>query len=202
MGSVSAIKEKDIRRMISYSSVAQIGYIFMGIGLGSEAGIVAAIFHIFAHAAAKSMLFLSAGGLCEVSGERRMFRDLRGSAYRNPIAGVAFVVGAFSMVGIPFFGGFMSKLCFASAAMQAGGMRMILVLLVLAISTALNTLYFLRTVITIYRPAIREYPEAKGFRPRTSFAFAMVVSIGVNIALGVCSQPVLNAITQGLAHFG
>ncbi len=202
MGSVSAIKEKDIRRMISYSSVAQIGYIFMGIGLGSEAGMVAAIFHIFAHAAAKSMLFLSAGGLCEVSGERRMFRDLRGSAYRNPVAGVAFVVGAFSMVGIPFFGGFMSKLCFASAAMQAGGMRMILVLLVLAISTALNTLYFLRTVITIYRPAIREYPEAKGFRPRASFAFAMVVSIGVNIALGVCSQPVLNAITLGLAHFG
>lgn len=202
MGSVSAIRERDIRRMVSYSSVAQIGYIFMGIGLGTEAGLVAALFHIIAHAAAKSMLFLSTSGLCEVSGERRLFRDLRGSAYRNPIAGIAFVVGAFSMVGIPFMGGFMSKLCFASAAMEAGGERMLLVLLVLAISTALNTLYFLRTVITIYRPTIREYPEAAGFHPRASFAVAMVASIALNVALGVCSQPVLNAIAAGLTCFG
>ena len=201
MGSVSAIKEKDIRRMISYSSVAQIGYIFMGLALGTDAGMAAAVFHIFAHAAAKSMLFLSAGGLCEVSGEKRLFRDLRGSAYRNPIAGVAFVVGAFSMVGIPFFGGFMSKLCFATAAMQAGGVRMLLVLLVLAISTMLNTMYFLRTVITIYRPATQEYPEAHGFKPRASFVFAMVVAIGVNVALGVCAQPMLSAIAAGLLSF-
>lgn len=201
MGSVSAIKEKDIRRMISYSSVAQIGYIFMGLALGTDAGMAAAVFHIFAHAAAKSMLFLSAGGLCEVSGEKRLFRHLRGSAYRNPIAGVAFVVGAFSMVGIPFFGGFMSKLCFATAAMQAGGVRMLLVLLVLAISTMLNTMYFLRTVITIYRPATQEYPEAHGFKPRASFVFAMVVAIGVNVALGVCAQPMLSAIAAGLLSF-
>ena len=163
---------------------------------------MAALFHIIAHAAAKSMLFLSTSGLCEVSGERRLFRDLRGSAYRNPIAGIAFVVGAFSMVGIPFMGGFMSKLCFASAAMEVGGERMLLVLLVLAISTALNTLYFLRTVITIYRPTIREYPEAAGFHPRASFAVAMVAAIALNVALGVCSQPVLNAIAAGLTCFG
>ena len=63
MGSVKALKERHIKRMIAYSSVAQIGYIFMGIGLGSTVGIVASCFHILAHAFTKPMLFCSAGGL-------------------------------------------------------------------------------------------------------------------------------------------
>ncbi|MBQ8953842.1 MAG: sodium:proton antiporter, partial [Clostridia bacterium] len=148
MGSLSAIREKDIRRMVSFSSVAQIGYIYMGIGMGSEAGMVAAIFHIFVHGLAKSMLFLSTSGLVQVSGDSKLFRDLRGSGFRNPIAGVAFTVGSFSMVGIPFLGGFISKVYFAKAAMLLPMTKTIAVLLVLAASTVLNTIYFLKTVIT------------------------------------------------------
>ncbi len=67
MGSIKALKETHIKRMIAYSSVAQIGYIFMGIGLGTKVGIMAACFHILAHAFTKPMLFLSANGLVDVS---------------------------------------------------------------------------------------------------------------------------------------
>ena len=81
-GSISAIWEKDIRRMIAFSSVAQIGYIYMGFGLGTTEGMVASIFHILAHAATKSLLFISAIGLTDVSGGSRNFFDLTGSAYR------------------------------------------------------------------------------------------------------------------------
>lgn len=56
MGSISAIRQTDIRRMIAFSSVAQIGYVFMGIGLGTDEGMMAATFHIFSHAVCKSML--------------------------------------------------------------------------------------------------------------------------------------------------
>ena len=63
MGSVRAILEQDTRRMIAYSSVAQIGYIYLGIGLGTQAGMVAAIFHMFTHSATKALLFISAVGL-------------------------------------------------------------------------------------------------------------------------------------------
>ena len=105
-GSVSAIWEKDIRRMISFSSVAQIGYIYMGFGLGTEAGMIASIFHILAHAATKSLLFISAIGLTDVSAGSRSFFDLTGAGYRNKIAGIGFAVGSFSMVGIPMFSGF------------------------------------------------------------------------------------------------
>lgn len=200
MGSLSAIREKDIRRMISFSSVAQIGYIFMGLGMGNEGGMVAAIFHIFAHASAKSMLFLSASGLIETSGDSKMFRDLRGAGYRNPWAGVAFSIGSFSMVGIPFLGGFISKLYFATSAMSMSSERMMLVMLVLAASTVLNTIYFLKTVVTLYRPPIdgRSYPP---FRPAKSFVLAMICLSVINIALGVCSEPIIEAIRSGLHMF-
>ena len=61
VGSVKALKERHIKRMVAYSSVSQIGYIFMGIGLNSEIGMAAAILHLLAHAFTKPMLFCSAG---------------------------------------------------------------------------------------------------------------------------------------------
>ena len=102
-GSLSAIRENDIRRMIAFSSVAQIGYIYMGIGMGTQAGMTASVFHILSHAATKSLLFIAAIGLTEVSGGSRHFIDLTGAAYRNRWAGVAFTVGSLSMVGVPLF---------------------------------------------------------------------------------------------------
>ena len=200
MGSLSAIREKDIRRMVSFSSVAQIGYIFMGIGMGAEAGIVAAVFHIFVHGMGKSMLFLSTNGLVWVSGDSKMFRDLRGSGYRNPIAGVAFSVGSFSMVGIPFLGGFISKLYFAKAAMLMRPIETVVVLLVLAASTILNTIYFLKTVITLYRPSESPAP-AERYKPSSGFALAMVCLVAANFALGTFSQPIIEAIRTGLRLF-
>ncbi len=113
LGSVSAIHQIDIRRMIAFSSVAQIGYIYMGIGLDTEAGILAALFHVISHAASKSLLFISARGLSEVSGNSKLFPDLKGAGYRNIIAGIGFSTGALSMIGIPLFAGFTSKVYFA-----------------------------------------------------------------------------------------
>lgn len=203
MGSISAIRQSDVRRMIAFSSVAQIGYIFMGFGMGTEQGMVAAVFHIFAHAVCKAMLFLSAGGLADASGNSKQFRDLRGAGFRSPIAGVAFTIGALSMVGFPFLGGFTSKMNFAMAAMNAGDVRMVLVLVVLVISTWLNTIYFLKTVITLYRKPLpgANYPVERG---RRGFCFnaSLVLFAGVNVALGLFSQGVIEAITRGLTNFG
>ena len=80
IGSVDAIRESNIRRMIAYSSVAQIGYIYMGFGLGSTAGMIASIYHIIVHAATKSLLFIAASGLTDASGKSTDFFDLTGDA--------------------------------------------------------------------------------------------------------------------------
>lgn len=203
MGSLSAIRQNDIRRMVAFSSVAQIGYIYMGIGLGTEAGMMAAMFHLFSHTLCKSMLFLASGGLADASGNSKLFRDLRGAGYRSPIAGVAFTIGALSMVGFPFLGGFVAKFNFAMAAMEAGSMHAVLVLVVLAISTSLNTVYFLRTVITLYRKPLETaaYPVEKGQRG-VLFNVSLVGFATANVLLGLCSQTVVNAIIHGLTTFG
>ncbi len=203
LGSISALRQTDIRRMIAFSSVAQIGYIYMGVGLGTETGMMAAMFHLFSHAVCKSMLFLSAGALADASGNHKNFRDLRGAGYRSPIAGVAFTIGALSMVGFPFLGGFVSKINFALAAAQPFDSRALVVLLVLAASTCLNTMYFLRTVIILYRKPLEgsNYPTAYGQRG-TAFSIALVCFALINVLLGLISQDVVNAIVTGLKTFG
>ncbi len=200
-GSLSAIKENDIRRMIAYSSVAQIGYIYMGIGMGTQAGMEASVFHILTHAATKSLLFIAAIGLTDVSGGSRKFIDLTGAAYRNKWAGVAFAVGSLSMVGVPLFSGFISKLLFAQAAVQ-NHVKMLPALIVLGISTVLNAIYFMKTVIRIYTP-VEGTGSGEGvtFKNMKIYVVTLVCFIILNVFLGVSSQPVVNLIGQGLAMF-
>ncbi len=199
-GSLSAIKENDVRRMIAYSSVAQIGYIYMGIGMGTPAGMAASVFHILTHAATKSLLFIAAIGLTDVSNGSRKFIELTGAAYRNKWAGVAFTVGSLSMVGIPLFSGFISKLLFAQAAVQNNG-KMLPALIVLGISTILNAIYFMKTVIRIYTPVEVNKDSSITFRDMKLYAVTLVCFMVVNITLGVSSQPVVDLIEQGLAMF-
>ena len=197
MGSTSAIRENDIRRMISYSSVAQIGYIYMGFGLGTTAGMVASVFHILSHAATKSLLFVSGVGLTDVSGEKTQFIELTGAAYRNTAAGLAFTVGSLSMVGIPLFSGFISKLLFSQAAVQSN-VKMLPALIVLAVSTVLNAIYFMKTVIRIYTPIKSKYPSVS-IKENQLYALTLLCFIVLNVLLGMCSQPITDWIRQGLA---
>ncbi len=199
-GSLSAIKENDIRRMIAYSSVAQIGYIYMGLGMGTQVGMIASVFHILSHAATKSLLFIAAIGLTDVSGGSRKFIELTGAGYRNKWAGVTFTVGSLSMVGVPLFSGFISKLLFAQAAVQ-NHTKMLPALIILGISTILNAIYFMKTVIRIYTPVgDSDYPSIT-FKNMRVYAITLVAFIVLNVILGISSQPVVDMIQQGLAMF-
>ena len=205
-GSVSAIWEKDIRRMIAFSSVAQIGYIYMGLGLGTEVGVIAAVFHMLAHGATKSLLFVSAIGLTDVSGGSRSFFEVTGAGYRNKVAGVGFLVASLSMVGIPMFSGFVSKLMFAQAAVLVPNWKLFPTLIVLAVSTVLNAIYFLKTVIRIYTPVDPEEIRKKGYfsvhlPQQKLYGVTIVLFILVNLILGMTSQPIIALIEQGLRNF-
>lgn len=200
-GSLAAIREKDIRRMIAYSSVAQIGYIYMGFGLGTEVGMIASIFHILTHAATKSLLFIAAIGLTEVSGGSRHFNEVTGAGYRNKLAGVGFTVGSLSMVGLPAFAGFVSKILFAQAAIYNNG-KMLPTLIVLGISTILNAIYFLKTVLRIYTPVeTTSYPTLK-VKDQKFYSIVIILFVAINFFLGLGSFVITDWITQGLAMFG
>ncbi len=200
-GSIGAMKELDIRRMVAYSSVAQIGYIYMGLGTGVTAGVVAAIFHIFVHASTKSLLFIASAGLTQVSGDSKKFRDLTGAGFRNKPAGLAFAVGALSMVGIPTFAGFMSKILFASAAV-IDERRSWIILIALAISTVLNAVYFLKTLLRIYTNDDSQITNRGGVADKSfRYVFSLVALVAINMYIGLQSEPIINAIEVGLTIF-
>ncbi len=199
--SVLAISQRDIRRMIAYSSVAQIGYIYMGIGMGTNLGAAAAIFQMLAHSASKSLIFISAYELISVSGDKKRFHFLHGAGYRSKAAGVAFTIAAMSMVGIPFTGGFIAKLNLALAGMTLPGWSKSLVLIALALSTLLNAVYFLHTVVNLYRRPVEDLaPDAVRKAPKWVGA-ALIVSMLMTIWLGIGSAPVMRLIESGLSMF-
>ncbi len=204
IGSVSAIRQRDIRRMISYSSVAQIGYIFMGIGMGTTAGTVAALFHMLVHASAKPILFISSAALTDASGEHKRFRSLHGAGYRCKTAGVAFTIAAMSMVGIPLTAGFISKVRLSMAGMEMPEVYRYVVLSTIAISTLLNAVYFLHTVVSFYRKSspdmVLDAPAPLNPMTRGSKLSLMLLSLIV-VALGVFSGPIIRSIFVGLLSF-
>ena len=110
MGSVHALRQNNVKRMIAWSSVAQVGYIFLGVGLNTVAGIAAACLHIIVHACVKPMLFTAAGGLSSSAGHKKGLHALMGTFYVNRWAGLGLIAGACSMMGVPAFAGFASKL--------------------------------------------------------------------------------------------
>ena len=159
VGSVKALKERHIKRMVAYSSVSQIGYIFMGIVLNSEIGMAAAILHLLAHAFTKPMLFCSAGALVETAGHQYDMKALKGSGLKNKLAGIGFTVGGLSMIGIPLLAGFAPKLYFSEAALGSDWFRLGVVLAALAVSTVLNALYYLPMIVNLWTPKKSQEPS-------------------------------------------
>ena len=200
LGSVSALRAGNINRMIAFSSAAQIGYIYMGIGLGGTMGYTAALFHILAHSVTKSLLFLTTPRLAEVSGNSLLFREMQGSGLRDPSTGAFFGAAGLSMIGIPIFAGFASKLLFATAAVSAGSQtKLILVLIVLPVSSLLNALYFIRTLIRIFSENGNTVRSTK--KHGALYHISMSALIGMNLALGLFSWVFTGLIEKGLQMF-
>lgn len=197
VGSVSAIRENNILRMIAYSSAAQIGYIYMGIGISPDLGMLAAIYHVLTHAVTKPLLFLSSAQLCDTAGGSGKFKDLQGAAYADPLAGLTMSFGAFSMIGVPLTMGFISKYLFADAAMHVSA-KLIPTLVILAVSTILNTLYYARTVIRIYNRPLHGVQERLSPFALRSFTFAGIIFAAINLSLGVLANPLITLLRRGL----
>lgn len=200
LGSVSAIVQTRVDRMIAYSSAAQIGYIYIGIGLGGAVGFTVAIYHVFVHALTKPALFLSAARLQEASRGSAAFRELRSSGFKRRFAGLVFTAGALSMVGIPFFSGFVSKLLIGKAALLHDAPIAAAVLVTLALSTILNVVYYLHTVMTVYTPPMQK-EEPKPLAPDPGLWFSGTLLTLGGLLLGVFAGPILSLLEKGLAMF-
>ena len=192
IASATAIAQRDLKRLLAYSSIGQIGYITLGLGLGTEAGLTASLAHIFNHGISKGAVFLVAGTMAFHLGSTR-FESLAGVGRTMPLASFAFVLGGLSLIGVPGTAGFASKWLLVSAALEAGRPWIAAAVL---LSSLLAVAYVWRFVECAY---FSEPPEAVAARPPVPMSMmgpALILTALV-IAAGLHASPVLE--TAGAA---
>jgi multicomponent Na+:H+ antiporter subunit D len=132
-----ALGQKDLKRMLAYSSISQVGYIVLGIGLGTPLGIAGGLFHLFNHAMGKGLLFLNSGSVQMSTGTRNL-DEMGGLARRMPLTAGTSIVGSLSIAGVPPLAGFWSKLMIIMALVQAAEWP----LAVIAVLASVLTLWY------------------------------------------------------------
>ncbi|MFO7951847.1 MAG: proton-conducting transporter membrane subunit [Bacillota bacterium] len=146
LGSAMALLQDDLKRRLAYSSIAQIGYILLGVFLLSEQGLIGGLYHLFTHAFMKGLLFLCAGAIIVQTGLRNI-SQMKGIGLKMPLTMVYFTIASLSMVGIPPFNGFISKWQLSLASLEVGQP---IFLVILIISSLLNAAYYFPVVITAF----------------------------------------------------
>ena len=117
VGVFLAVGQWDLKRLLAYHSISQIGYVLLGIGLGTPLGITGGLLHLLNHSVFKSLLFLNSGAVEYATGTRDL-KEMGGLARRMPVTSGTSLVASMSIAGIPPFNGFWSKLIIIVAAVQ------------------------------------------------------------------------------------
>ncbi|MFH2202363.1 MAG: monovalent cation/H+ antiporter subunit D family protein [Elusimicrobiota bacterium] len=187
-GSVMALAQRDIRRMLAYSSVAQIGYVALGMGLGGMIAMTGAILHIINHAVMKGCLFMCVAGIRARTGKTDI-PDFAGLAKSMPWTCAAFTTAAISMIGLPPTCGFFSKLYLATGAVKAQAWPFVAALV---ISSLLNTVYFFRVIEQFYlfKP-VGDQPKEEA---PAAYRIPSLILATLVIAIGLCNQQLVDAV--------
>ena len=192
-GGMMALAQLDIKRLLAYSSISQIGYMLFGMSTGSYYGVVGSVYHILSHACAKGLLFACAGAIMHQTGGRRNMRELGGLAKRMPCTAVLFTVGVFSLAGVPTLAGFVSEfMIFLGGFTVARGAEVAVVVLAV-MCAALTTAYGLWALRRVFFGPLREGLEGVREAPLT-----MLVPMGflaaVSFTLGLWPSPILDVL--------
>ncbi|MCB9934061.1 MAG: monovalent cation/H+ antiporter subunit D family protein [Planctomycetes bacterium] len=161
MGSWLAFRQTNIKKLLAYSSIGQIGYITLGFALGNVNGLTASVIHLFNHALTKGGMFMALGIVAYRTGHTRL-QDLQGLGRKLPFTMAAFTAGGLGLIGVPLTAGFVSKWYLVSACFEQGRYEMAAIVLV---GSLIALLYTWKVVEAIYfgkrpedAPAIKEAP--------------------------------------------
>jgi multicomponent Na+:H+ antiporter subunit D len=201
-GSFLALGQNDIKRMLAYSSISQVGYIILGIGIGTPLGIMGGLFHLINHAVAKGMLFLDSGSVEHATGTR-ILDKLGGLGKKMPITAGTSVIGSLAVAGVPPLNGFWSKLLIILALVQAG----LYVPAVIAVLAGILTLWY---YLILQRRAffgklnetwrnVREAPFWMSAATLLLGAVCLLVGVFFPIAILDWIQPATDALTAGMS---
>ena len=178
-GVVYAVLENDARRLLAYHIISQVGYMVCGVGIGTTLALNGATAHAFAHILYKSLLFMGAGAVLEVTSLRKL-SDMGGLYKTMPITLGFYMIGAFAISAVPLFSGFVSKSMVVSAA---GESHMALVFLMLTLASAGT---FLHTGLKL--PYYMFFGQDKGLQshePPTNMLVAMGIAATGCLLIGI-----------------
>jgi len=177
--SLVAIYQTDLRRMLAYSSVAQIGYILAGISLATQQGLTAAVVHMFNHGMVKATLFMAVGCIIYRTGHAHI-PSIERMMSRMPFTTTAFIVSGLGLIGVPLTVGFVSKFTLIGALMDEGWWPAAAMILV---SSVMATAYIGRVIyLMLFREARSVNPTGTGYREAPVL---MLVPMYVLLALGL-----------------
>ncbi len=196
VGSVLAIRQVDIKRMLAYSTVAQLGYIGVGIGLATPLALVGAILHVLNHALMKSGLFLVAGGIIQRTHLKQIPR-FAGLGKRMPWTMAGFAIAALSMVGIPPLAGFWSKFYLVWGAIDTGNW---VVAVVITLSSLLTLVYFLRLFEQIFVREPEEAVVADATEASPSIVATVWVLAAAIVLVGVFTATLVGGVLDPIAQ--
>ncbi len=144
--SFQAVFQTDVRRMLAYSSVAQVGYMLLGISLGTAAGLSAGLFHLMNHAMMKGALFMAMASIV-LTYQGTTLRDFAGLARSAPLTMTAFAIAGLSLIGVPLTAGFQSKLALGYALFEHGWWWAVLIMM---FSSFLAVIYMGRILEAVF----------------------------------------------------
>jgi NADH-quinone oxidoreductase subunit N len=196
VGNLTALMQQNLKRMMAYSSIAQAGYILVGVvasgGLKSGDGIAAVLFYVLSYALTNLGIFAVLTYLEQSEGVQTI-SDLKGLASRNPLFGWFLLLCFVSLIGIPPTAGFFGKLWLFMAAVKANYLWLALCV---AVNSAISVGYYYNVV----RAMFIEKSEKEAVKAPTPTALAMLVSaIGI-VVVGLLSQPFISYATQAAAN--
>ena len=184
VGTIIAIYQDDIKKLLAYSSIAQIGYITLAFSMNDQSGITAGFIHIFNHALIKGGLFMAIGYFAFSSQDRVTLSSINGYGQKYPITSFALLICGVSLIGIPLTNGFVSKLYLFQALYYN---HMFITIALVAISSALAVIYFWKIVESLWFSSIKT--EVVSEDPAIYIPL-WIVAISI-IIFGVFSAPIV-----------
>lgn len=186
-GTIMAIYEKDIKRLLAHSSIAQIGYITLAFAIGTKASVAAGFIHLFNHALIKGALFMAITSMGFYINKRITINNLSGLGRAMPITFVCFVICSLSLAGIPLTAGFISKLYIIKASISADGIW--IAFLILA-SSALSVVYLWKMIEALW---FHESPKVPNIKEKPEIYIALLMITFLNIYFGLDASMVVNS---------
>jgi proton-translocating NADH-quinone oxidoreductase chain N len=191
-GNLLALNQPDLRYVLGYSSVAQMGYILLGFGIGMlynlPLGFTAGLYYAIAYSVMKSGAFLAADAFSQRAGSFEIAK-MRGLGARNPLLGIAFLIFVLGLIGVPFTCGFLGKLLLEQAGMVTSMMSGVVLALVLALNSAISLGYYVPILSTLLfkdpeQDLTGQAPVTTREIPLTSLSAVVILAI-ITVYLGL-----------------